>query len=370
MVGKKTLCPPYAGSTVIVNTRHLQSLVYVKTTPKININFMKPPMTTQSKPKHPNRRWAYALLASAWCLAACQAKDVPQTLNVPTPVAQSSTAAANVSTVAPLTDSQVKALYQNCPSGYYSGPRPGKTWVTKDNFIWAVTPAFAARFCMPPEFISTELKGAQAVAFQLLRDNSEMNCGFGGNSAACSGKVDLRFEIYIDSAVKLPRRHEGRYYSNPKMPSLKLISGTPKEHAFLKNQAKTKPESALTFHFDPQQIGLSGVKNGVIAWPITSLIEEIYFGGIFEGIDYYAFEGMSGQLNREEKKMNHIRHLAIVFKKSDRNLNKQLTGQTFSDMEHVIEMSESFSERIIELDNTRGRNVKQMLNEAFKVNKQ
>jgi predicted transposase/invertase (TIGR01784 family) len=44
----------------------------------------------------PSRRWAVALLTSTWCLAACQAKDVPQTLNAPTPAAQASTTAANV----------------------------------------------------------------------------------------------------------------------------------------------------------------------------------------------------------------------------------------------------------------------------------
>jgi hypothetical protein len=122
-------------------------------------------------------RWVLVMLASTGCLTACQVKDVPQPVNAPASVSQAAAAAPATNAIAPLTDSQVKALYQNCPSGYYSGPRPGKTWVTKDNFIWTVTPAFAARFCMPPEFISTELKGAQAVAFQLIRDNSEMNCG-------------------------------------------------------------------------------------------------------------------------------------------------------------------------------------------------
>ncbi len=325
---------------------------------------------TPSKLHRYSHRWAYALLASAWCLVACQAKDVPQTVNAPPVAAQASTTPANASTVAPLTDAQVKALYQNCPSGYYSGPRPGKTWVTKDNFIWAVTPAFAARFCMPPEFINHDLKGAQAIAFKVLRDNSELNCGFGGNSQACNGKVELRFEVYIDSAIKLPRRHEGRYFSVPNMPSKMLISMTREETLFREKQHKNKPETALMFPFDTQQVGLSGVKNGAIAWPITSLTPVLYYGSIFEGIDYYAFEGMSGQLNREEKKQTDINTFVIDFLPIGYKTSKSVKNIPLTDMAHVIELPKDFSNRVIELDNTRGRNVKQMLNEAFKVNKQ
>lgn len=80
-----------------------------------------------------------------------------------------------VGTERTLSEAEVKAKYQNCPNGYYSGPRPGKARYTNDNFIWAVTPEFAGKFCMPPEFVSSELKGAEAVAFRIVEDSDEEN---------------------------------------------------------------------------------------------------------------------------------------------------------------------------------------------------
>ena len=35
----------------------------------------------------------------------------------------------------PLTQAEVQAAYQNCPVGYYSGPRPGKSRYTKDEYL-------------------------------------------------------------------------------------------------------------------------------------------------------------------------------------------------------------------------------------------
>jgi thiazole/oxazole-forming peptide maturase SagD family component len=123
----------------------------------------------------------------------------------------------------PLSDAEVTAKYQNCPGGWYSGPRPGKARFARDPWKWVVTPEFAKRFCMPEEFVSTELKGAEAVAFRLMRKGDEENCGFGGNPNACWGETVLRFEVYIRSDVKLPKLHEGRYYQVARLPSRQVI---------------------------------------------------------------------------------------------------------------------------------------------------
>lgn len=64
-----------------------------------------------------------------------------------------------------LTETEIDAKYRTCPSGYYSGPQPGKARYAHNPFMWVVTPEFAKRLCLPDAFISTELKGAEAVAF-------------------------------------------------------------------------------------------------------------------------------------------------------------------------------------------------------------
>ena len=69
-----------------------------------------------------------------------------------------------------LSDTEVKAKYQNCEGGWYSGPRPGKARYAKDPFLWVVTPEFAKRFCMPPEFVSTDLKGQRPWLFALSKN--------------------------------------------------------------------------------------------------------------------------------------------------------------------------------------------------------
>ncbi|MBX9868509.1 MAG: hypothetical protein K2X63_01810 [Burkholderiaceae bacterium] len=59
---------------------------------------------------------------------------------------------------------------QNCSEGSYSGPRLGRVRYTKDTFIWVTTPEFAKKFYMPEEFISSELKEAEAVVFKIIEN--------------------------------------------------------------------------------------------------------------------------------------------------------------------------------------------------------
>ena len=110
-----------------------------------------------------------------------------------------------------LTAEEGQARYQNCPSGNYAGLRPGKTRYTKDPWIWAVTPQFAAEFCMPPEFISVELKGAEAVAYKMVQDQDEIVCGWGGKAEVCSPGTEHRFEIYYKTGSNPKELDENRF---------------------------------------------------------------------------------------------------------------------------------------------------------------
>jgi hypothetical protein len=264
-----------------------------------------------------------------------------------------------------LSDAEVKAKYQNCEGGWYSGPRPGKTRYAKDPFLWVVTPDFAKRFCMPPEFVSADLKGAEAVAFRIVKKPDDEYCGFGGNAEACSAPVELRFEVYIKRDVKLPKAHEGRRYEGINFPSSKLISKTPAERKLTGEIARRDTNSAWLPHFPGQLVGLEGVKDGKVAWPIVALYEESHFGGVFGDIDYYAFEGSTGFFENPGIKQNHVTRFFITFARPERDKSKPRTGQSLSEYAHYIELPEAFTNKIAEADRTRGTNVRALLKDAF-----
>ena len=142
-----------------------------------------------------------------------------------------------------LSEAEVWAKYQSCPNGYYSGPRPGKARYTKDNFVWVVTPEFARKFCMPPEFVSSELKGAEAVAFRIVEDADEERCGWGGREEVCSRGKELRFEIYIRSGL-LPKERDVPYYHPAQLPSAMLITESEKEFDATSAGQRSNPASA------------------------------------------------------------------------------------------------------------------------------
>jgi hypothetical protein len=265
-----------------------------------------------------------------------------------------------------LSDSEVKAKYENCPGGWYSGPRPGKARFARDPWKWVVTPEFAKRFCMPDEFVSTELKGAEAVAFRLMRKGDEENCGFGGNPNACWGETVLRFEVYIKSDVKLPKRHEGRYFQVARLPSSQLVTPSRTEWQAMdarikKNGIEPGLHPPLTLH----QVGLEGVKDGFIAWSITSLGLETYYGGVFEGIDYYAFDGLTGFFENPGIKQNNVERFSITFTKVD-DKRRTYKGVALSEMAHVIEFPKSFTDAVMQADLMRGRNARSQLDQAFR----
>lgn len=263
-----------------------------------------------------------------------------------------------------LTDSEVKAKYQDCEGGWYSGPRPGKARYAKDPWLWVVTPAFAQKYCMPPEFVSADLKGAEAVAFRLLSKGDDENCGFGGNPNVCAGEVVLRFDVYVKSDVVLPKAHEGRYYQGSILPSAKLIGNTPSQWEFLRAQTRRKPEPALKPHFVGQQLGLVGVKDNKVAWSIVALYEQTHFGGIFEGIDYYAFEGSTGFFENPGIKQNNVTRFSVLFDHLVSNKAK-FHGKALSEFAHAIELPEAFTNKISEADRTRGRNVVDLARRAL-----
>ena len=75
--------------------------------------------------------------------------------------------------------------------------RPGAGIREQDPNVYVYTSEFAQRFQMPEEWISNELKGADAVAFRSRP--SYPTCGWGGNPKACNfNEVRCEMDLYFD----------------------------------------------------------------------------------------------------------------------------------------------------------------------------
>ncbi len=268
--------------------------------------------------------------------------------------------------VGQLSDAEVRAKYQDCPNGYYSGPRPGKTHYTKDKWVWVVTPEFARNFCMPPEFVSTELKGAEAVAYKLVEDQDEERCGWGGNAEVCGRRTEHRFEIYYRNGT-IPKQREVPYFHAANLPSKMLITESEKGFQAKLKSVKTKPRVGALGPFYSQQFGLQSIADGKIAWPLGTLGPEIYYEDIYEGIDYLALEGASGFSRLEGWIKSGAKKFVITVRKdSGGDYSKRRSYEMpLSDFALVIDLPQSMVDRIIANDQARGLNLKAMAQQAM-----
>lgn len=255
---------------------------------------------------------------------------------------------------AALPDSELKARYQNCPLGNYAGHRPGKVRYAKDRYLWAVTPAFAKTYCMPEQFVSEELKGAEAVAFRLVPGGFGENCGFGGKTEVCSQGVDLRFEIYISREVKLPVKNEVTAFNCVKNTSKLLISST-NESDRLRKQIMPNGEDrpGCVPRFERNAFGLAGIQGDKVVWPLTALYLEEYLSNMLTGsIDYIALQGSTGNFKNARMKKLNIREFAVLMDRpGDKRPIKEVPLEEFA---LVIRLPIAMSDQIQAMDNARG----------------
>jgi hypothetical protein len=269
-----------------------------------------------------------------------------------------------------LTAAEVKAKYRSCPDGYYSGPQPGKARYTKDNFIWVVTPEFARRFCMPSEFVSEELKGAEAIAYRVVEDPYEEHCGWGGRQEVCRRSRDHRFEIYFDQNENVPRAENIDVSMRPRYPSAKLITKDPQKA--LQRWVERKNNPALRSNdrvwpaFDLNQFGLVGIEGDRVAWPIVAIREYEYSRAILPGISYVALQGSMGFFTNPRREALGLKRFVILVRhvgdKTPRELDRRL-----GEFAHVIDLPVSFAEKIKVIDKTRGQSVEEFGKRALGV---
>ena len=238
---------------------------------------------------------------------------------------------------------------ESCPDGHYAGPRPGKARYTKDSFLWVVSPEFARKFCMPERFVSTELKGALAVAFRIVENAEEALCGMDGRQEFCMRGRELRFEIFLPAEAPLPKRHALDVSERPSRPALRLIEAGPREQGASRRAAPaTRP---IWPAFEPQQFGLNAVQDGAVVQPTITLLEEAYNERVFEGVKYLALQGPIGYFGNPRLETPKVKKLAIVVRRlgDTRSIDKRPMG----DFAHVIELPESFTEQVREADRAR-----------------
>ena len=272
-----------------------------------------------------------------------------------------------------MSESEVQATYQNCPYGYYTGPRPGKARYTKDNFLWAVTPEFARKFCMSQEFVSSELKGAEAVAFRIVEDADEEHCGWGGREDVCARGKELRFEIYLDAGITLPKKNDLNMSVLPRRPSALLIAKGPKEwdsinrrNAERDRDPKAQSRSRIWPAFETTQFDLNGVRDGKVVWPIVSLTEYVYNEGLFTGVNYLALQGSTGFFAYPRMEVQGVRRFFIVVRKLGDA--KKSDDRLVSEFAHVIELPEKFSDQVRVADKARGLNIEELGRRALGIN--
>lgn len=243
---------------------------------------------------------------------------------------------------APLSEAQVKARYQHCSDGYYSGPRPGKTRYTRDDYVWAVTPEFAKRYCMPPEFVSSELKGAEAVAFRMVNEGAEQ-CGFGGKKEVCSRRQALGLEFYFPKATKLPA------ISDTKFSTRALYMVEMSKHVLTDNRPYADAQHWLDDKpggqnkFTPNSMGLVAVQGDKAVWPVAAFREMMYIDDLLPGYNFLSVEGNAG--NFEHPGLRKLDPKLFAFVMSRPGWSPP-PARPLADYSYVIELPQSFVEKM------------------------
>jgi len=244
-----------------------------------------------------------------------------------------------------------EAQYKSCPEGYYSGPRPGRTRYTKDEYIWAVTPEFAAAYCMPPEFVDKSLKGAEAVAYKPVYAGSE-SCGFGGRQEVCNRRVAHGFEIYYKSSLKIESISTTKYNYRAfyMLPSSKYLVGPHVVQTPSARQAWDAERPGSQAKFKVNGWGLIGVKGTKPVWPITALGEIQYIEEILPGYSYLSLEGSMGYFSNPRFEKLGVSQFVLRLRKSTDGMKEDEDMDLRSDYAHVIYLPEPFVEKVRQVD--------------------
>jgi hypothetical protein len=258
--------------------------------------------------------------------------------------------------------------WQSCEAAHYTGPREGRRNYTLDNYLWVVTAEFAKRYCMPESMVSSELKGAEAIAFRMV-DGADMDrCGVDDQGKHhCTRQSMGRFEIYLPQSLKLPAANpEVRFYDSRRDTSHWLIEDhTPyqqsKSNLYAKGQYTPPPGTVPRFrnsfgHPDRgYTFGLWFMPKGSLPWPTGSLFEVGFRESAAPGVDMVILEnnlGMHFGFELKHYKANKIepgdpagRYVIVMHKRDIATINKD-DKLIPDDFEHVIYLPHTFATQV------------------------
>lgn len=265
---------------------------------------------------------------------------------------------------------------ESCAEGYYSGPRAGRKNYSHDKYIWVVTPAFAKRFCMPPEFVNKELKGAEAIAFRMSTSTGGSDrCAIIDGKELCSGENELRFDIFLRSDLNLPAANpEVKFYDGSRDDAGWHIArfGPGKAIKPPGDRYRTgefQPPPGAIPHFENpfyhpdmgNYFALLGVHQGKGKWPIMRLIEWRYQAQWAQGLDLVVVQNHSSfGFDNPRMQALGIRQFAIVLQKKG-DMRHDWEKRVPEDYAHVIWLPDSFYEKVKAFATARGQSLSDQL---------
>lgn len=271
---------------------------------------------------------------------------------------------ATGSTATPSANVDLESQYKSCPEGYYSGPRPGRVRYTKDEYIWVVTPEFAAAYCMPLEFVDKNLKGAEAIAYKPVYEGYE-NCGFGGQKEVCSRGMSHGFEIFYKSSLTLPSVSETKYsHSAPYMLSRSTGLLTPRRiRTAIERDAWKADRPGLQNKFPGW--GLIAVKGHKPVWPIVSLGQVQYAEDILPGYNYISLEGSMGHFTNARMERLGLTEFVIRMRKPSDGMRDDQELDLRTDYGHVIYLPAALIDKVRQVDKAGRAAFDQLLEKAL-----
>ena len=276
-------------------------------------------------------------------------------------------AAAGVLPAQSQTLAEKEKQWQSCEAAHYTGPREGRRNYTLDNYLWVVTPEFAKRYCMPESMVSSELKGAEAIAFRMV-DGADMDrCGVDDQGKHhCTQQSMGRFEIYLPQSLKLPAANpDVRFYDSRRNTTEWLFSGNQdrvsRSQRFIKGQYTPPPGTVPRFanmFGHPNRgytFGLMFMASGSLPWTTSALYEVGFRKDVIPGMDLLILEdtlnfGFLRELNffkitKSDPKDLSSRYLIVMHKRDNDAINKK-DKRVPEDFEHVIYLPQNFAMQV------------------------
>ena len=248
-----------------------------------------------------------------------------------------------------LNSDEIKAKYRNCSEGYYSGPQVGKARYMKDDYLWVVSAEFAKRYCMPPEFIDPQLKGALAIAYKPVYEGRE-SCGFGGQKEVCGRRAAHGFEIYFDDKTQIESASDTKYnYSAFYMldTSKQLLSQNEIEHPKY-HEAWLKDRPGAQNRFKLPGWGIAVANNNKIIVPFIACREVQYIDSVLPHINFLSLEctlGMNGFSNPRLPKPEGREYWLDLAKAGD-----DRDDQTAQELAHYIVLPDRLVKEVERVD--------------------